>query len=241
MQIVKLIYCIILVFTIAAASNVMADQEPPPLFTATYNLFSSGLEIAHMERNMRQQGEHEYIYSSNTNTVGLVAVFHKDHIVEESRWKLVNNQVRPLTYNYLRTRGKKDRRINIQFDWDNKLINNVVNERQRQMPLAEGILDKLLYQYALMRDLMNNQQEIAYDVTDGGKMKKYNFVRMEDEIVHTPLGDLQTVKLQKIKHDDASKLVIWSAPSLRYLPVKVESTDEDGTTTTAIIQTLVWM
>ena len=109
------------------------------------------------------------------------------------------------------------------------------------MPLETGMLDKLLYQYALMRDLMNNQAEIVYAVTDGGKMKKYNFARLAEEIVQTPLGDLQTVKLQKVRQDDNSKLIIWSAPALSFLPVKVESTDEDGRTTTALIQTLTWM
>ena len=109
------------------------------------------------------------------------------------------------------------------------------------MPLVPGMMDKLLYQYALMRDLMNNQPEITYDVTDGGKMKKYNFERLKEEVIHTPLGDINTVILQKIKHDDKSKLIIWAAPALKYLPVKVESTDEDGLTTIAIIQTLAWI
>lgn len=234
----KFIYCACLIFT---ANIILAAEQEPPLFNATYKLFSSGLEIAQMDRSMHRQGPYEYIYSSNTDTVGLVALFHKDHIVEESHWKLVDNQVRPLDYSYIRSRGKKDRRINVQFDWDKKIINNVINDRQLQMPLETGMLDKLLYQYALMRDLMNNQAEIGYDVTDGGKMKKYNFARLEEEIVQTPLGDLQTLKLQKVRHGDNSKLVIWSAPALRFLPVKVESTDEDGRTTTALIQTLTWM
>ena len=64
---------------------------------------------------------------------------------------------------------------------------------------------------------------------------------MGDEIVQTPLGPLQAAKLQRIKHDDQSRLIIWAAPSLKYLPVKVESTDEDGRTTTALIQTLTWL
>ena len=109
------------------------------------------------------------------------------------------------------------------------------------MPLQAGILDKLLYQYALMRDLRDNPAEIAYDVTDGGKMKKYDFAIMNEEIVQTPLGPLQTVRLQRIGHDDKSMLIIWAATALKYLPVKVESTDEDGRTTTAIIQTLIWL
>jgi hypothetical protein len=238
MHICKFIYCAYLVL---AANSAVAKEEEPPFFNATYKLFSSGLEIAQMERTLHKQGEDGYIYSSITDTIGLVAMFHKDHIVEESHWKIVDNHIRPLHYTYIRNGGKKTRRINIDFDWDRKLISNIVNERHQQMPLQTGILDKLLYQYALMRDLRNNQAEIAYELTDGGKMKKYNFAKMEDEIVQTPLGPLPTVKLQKIGQDDKSKLIFWSAPSLKYLPVKVESTDEDGHTTTAIIQTLTWL
>ena len=238
MHIGKYIYCAFL--SLAVNMTVVAEEEPP-FFKATYKLFNSDLEIAQMERKLQKQGEEGYIYSSITNTVGLVAMLYKDHIVEESKWKLVDNLIRPLNYTYIRNGGKKIRRINIDFDWDKKIINNVVNERYRQMPLQTGILDKLLYQYALMRDLRNNQAEIAYEVTDGKKMKKYNFAIMEEEFVKTPLGPLQTVKLQKVKHDDNSKLIIWAAPSLKFLPVKVESTDDDGTMVTAIIQTLTWL
>lgn len=238
MHICKFIYC---AFLGLAVNMAVAAEEEPPFFEATYKLFSSGLEIAQMERKLHKQGDEAYVYSSITDTIGLVAMFHKDHIVEESQWIIVDDHIRPLHYTYIRNRGKKNRRINIDFDWDNKIINNVVNERYRQMPLRTGILDKLLYQYALMRDLRNNQAEIAYEVTDGGKMKKYDFAKMEDEIVQTPFGPLQAVKLQKIKHDDQSRLIIWAAPSLKYLPVKVESTDDDGRTTTALIQTLTWL
>lgn len=214
--------------------------EDPPQFRASYHLYSSGLQIAHMERNLSRNGAGEYLYSSDTRTVGLVAALYKDHIVEESRWTLQAGEVRPLAYHYQRNRSKKKRTINIHFDWDKNEIVNMVNDRQLLMPLKPGILDKLVYQYALMRDVPKNAPEIIYDVTDGGKMKKYNFSRAGREVLSTPLGKLETVKLQKVKHDDQSRLVIWVAEALHYLPVQVESTDEEGRTTTAIIQTLDW-
>ena len=234
----KFICCLCLILAVNMA---FATAEVPPFFNATYKLFSRGLEIAQMERSLHKQGVDGYIFTSITDTVGIVAMFHKDHIVEESQWKIVENQIRPQNYTYIRNGGKKNRRINIDFDWANKIINNVINERQKQMPLQVGILDKLLYQYALMRDLGSNHAEIAYEITDGGKMKKYHFAKMEEALIQTPLGPFQTVKLQKVGQDDKSKLIFWSAPSLNYLPVKVESTDEDGHTTIALIQTLTWL
>lgn len=228
-------------FAMLAAHTAAAAEQNPVFFNAVYALFSNGLEIARMERSMRPHGDNEYLYSSITDTVGLVTLIHKDHIAEESHWKLDGTRVVPLLYSYVRSGGRKERRITINFDWDKNEIINRVNDRNRHMELRIGILDKLLYQYALMCDLRNHQSELVYDVTDGGKMKKYHFAQLGEEVVHTPMGDLKTLKLHKIKQDDASKLIIWSAPEFNFLPVKIEATEEDGRTTTGVIQSLVWL
>lgn len=96
-----------LALLLLAAGQLMADDVPPLSFNATYKLFSGGLEIAQMERTMSKSTGDEYIYHSKTQTIGLVAVFHKDLIEEESRWKLVDGKVFPVNYSYNRSKGKK--------------------------------------------------------------------------------------------------------------------------------------
>jgi hypothetical protein len=227
-----------LVFLLLTANQLMADEAHPLSFQATYKLFSGGLEIAQMERTMSKSAGDEYIYRSKTQTIGLVAVFHKDLIEEESRWKLVDGEVFPVNYSYNRSKGKKNRKVNIFFDWDNNVMINEIRDQRLNMPLESGVLDKLLYQYALMRDVKNNNFPITYNIADGGKMKTYHFERLGDETIQTPLGNFNTVKIQSNESKDDKKLVIWCAPELKYLPIKVEHTEEDGRVTTAVIQTL---
>ncbi len=216
----------------------MADEQVPPSFKATYKLYTSGMEIAETERSISKSGNDEYIYRSESRTIGLAAVFRKDHIVEKSLWRIIDRQLYPLDYSYVRYRGEKDREVNIHFDWENNQITSHVRNKTRKIPLESGVLDKLLYQYAIMRDLQNGHFPETYTIADGSKMQTYYFNNMGAEKVKTPLGDLDTIKVQHIKPNDDRILIFWCAPELKYLPVKIEHTEEDGTVITAIIQVL---
>lgn len=226
-----------ILFTMLLASGaVMADEQVPSSFKATYKLYYSGMEVAETERSMSKAGNDEYIYRSESRTTGLAAVFRDDHIVEQSQWRVIGRQLYPLDYSYVRT-GKKDREVMIHFDWDKDLITSQVNNITWETPLESGVLDKLLYQYAIMRDLQNGHFPETYMIADGGKkMQPYYFNRMGEEKVNTPLGDLDTIKVQNTKPDNVRKLIFWCAPELKYLPVKIEHTEKDGGVTTAVLQ-----
>lgn len=228
-----------IVFAILLASvAVLAEEQAPSSFKATYKLYYSGMEVAETERSISKTGNDEYIYRSESRTIGLAAVFRDDHIVEQSQWRVIDRQLYPLDYSYVR-KGKKDREVMIHFDWDKDLITSQVNNKTRQTPLESGVLDKLLYQYAIMRDLQNGHFPETYMIADGGKkMQPYYFNPMGEEKIKTPLGDLDTIKVQHTKPNDTRKLVFWFAPELKYMPVKIEHTEEDGSITTAVIQGL---
>lgn len=225
----------ILLFTASTAS---ADEVSHTSFDATYKLYSKGMEVAVIQRTFTKANNNEYIYRSESKPTGFLSLFRNDHIVEESRWKFVNQKFYPLDYSYLHTGGRKDRDVDIHFDWDNNLIINKVNDHTWRMPLEAGVLDKLLYQYAIMHDLQNGYFPESYTIADGGKMKTYYFERLGTETVHTPLGELETIKILRQKPNDERKSFFWCASALQYLPVKVKHIEDDGLTTIAIIESL---
>ena len=229
----------ILYTMLLATGPALADEQVPASFKATYKLYYNGMDVGETERSISKTGNDEYTYRSESKTLGLAALFRKDHIVEQSVWRITDQQLFPLDYSYVRFKGEKDREVIIHFDWDNNLITSRVNSKTRETPIESGVLDKLLYQYALMRDLQNGNIPDTYMIADGGKkMQPYNFNSMGKEKVNTPLGELDTIKVQSTKPNDTRKLVFWCAPGLNFLPVKVEHTEEDGGITTAVIQVL---
>jgi len=75
-------------------------------------------------------------------------------------------------------------------------------------------------------------------VADGGKIKNYNFEIIGKEIINTPLGKLETIKLVRLKPNSRRKSTLWCAKKLEFLPIKVENIEKDGKITVALINSL---
>ena len=229
--------CVFLSLIIYSFNPALADnQQTLPVFRAIYKLYTSGLEIGETVSTISKSSCNEYNYRSESRATGIVAMFFKDHVIENSRWRFSDNKFIPIDYSYVRYRGEKDKEINIRFDWENKLLRNQVNEKKYELPLTEGMQDRLSYQYVLMQDLQSGHVPEKYSVADGRKIKIYFFEKAGEEKVTTPLGDLETVKLFRSRGNDERKLVLWCAPKYGYLPVKIEKTEDDGRLINALIQ-----
>jgi len=227
-----------LVFFLLISVFASAEDELPPLFSAEYSLHSMGTRIALMQRRFTKLENGNYLYYSETHTKGLLALIRKDSIIEQSTWLFEQAQFRPLHYSYAHTGDKKNRQVRIDFDWATSLISTSVNDSNWQMPMQPDIMDKLLYQLAIMVDLGKGKAPIKYTVADGGKIKNYDFDLLGEELINTPLGEFLTVKLERHKPNSKRMTTLWCARDLGYLPIKVENIETDGRKTTAIIESL---
>lgn len=207
-------------------------------FVASYSLHSMGTRFADMRRSFTRLQNGEYVYRSETHTVGLLALFRKDKVIEKSTGKFTAGRLQPLRYSYQRTGGKKDRKVIVNFDWSDRRIINSVNGSTWHMPIQAYIMDKLLYQLAIMYDLQRGKKKIDYAIADGGKIKQYDFERIGEDRLDTPIGKFDTLKLIRHKPNSKRRTVIWCARELGYMPVKVENVEKSGRKTTAIIETL---
>ena len=215
-----------------------AQDESPDLFEAKYSILMKGAKVAKMSRKFTRLEDGIYQYHSETRTTGFISLFRKDHIVETSRWRFDEKKLSPIDYLYKHSGGKKNRNVQIVFDWQNNKITNSIDGSSWKMPTSPNVMDKLLYQLAIMYDLEAGKEELLYTVADGGKTKVYNFEILGEETIKTPLGEFQTVKLERHKPNSRRKSTLWCAKNLAYLPIKVENIEKDGKVTTALINSL---
>ena len=117
-------------------------------------------------------------------------------------------------------------------------MNSIVNGKKSTLELKPGMTDKLLYQLDIMHNLEMGRYPASYTVVDGTKIKTYNFEYLGEEFLETPIGRLNTVKIIRQKPGEKENLILWCAGELHFLPVKVETTDDEGSITTAMITTL---
>ena len=229
-----LLPCMLIMSGPAGAENVAAL----PTFEAEYTLYAKNTKAARVTRSLARLDDNSYEYRSETKTVGLISIFKKVHIVETSRLTVRDRLLQPVLYGYKRTGDKKKRDVSIEFNWDSKKIKNTINGDFWHMPLEPAVMDKLLYQLAIMYDLQHGQTPESYLVADGGGIKTYSFEKLGEETIDTPLGSFNTIKMLRHKPGSSRKSVFWCAPELDFLQVQVEHTEKDGSKTLAVIKSL---
>ena len=221
--------CAVMTMAVTAETTIL------PEFNVNYDVYRSGIKIARMQRSFSRLEGGNLLYRSETNVTGLVSMFRKDKIIEASTWQLNDGKIIPQLYEYQHTGIKDERSVTVEFDWTQNQITNSINGSSWMMPTAEGILDKLLYQFSIMLDLRAGKSHMTYTIADGGKEKIYVFEPLGEEIIDTPLGKLRTVKLIRHRPDDSDRQsIVWSAPEMGYLPIKFENID-DGVKTVVLI------
>lgn len=207
----------------------MTGAEPstsPQSFSADYILKRNGIALGLATRSLRPLKDGRYIYASTTSASGVISWFVKDQIDEHSIFTVEKGRIRPQEYVYDRHGGNKTRRVKLVFDWTKGIVTNVIDGDPWRMEVPPNAHDKLSYQLAIMRDLQNGRKTPQYTIADGGKLKTYSFDIVGEEQIDTAFGRLKTLKIRRL--DDRRYTTIWCAPTINYLPVRLEQQETDG-------------
>jgi hypothetical protein len=228
---------ILITFFLLIPLSLVAKEIPD--FSANYLVMLNGIQAGDLKQRLSTNADGYREFSSATQAQGLFAFFKPDLIEEISTWSMVKNNIQPKHYIYQRSGGKKEKYLELDFNWQSHQLS--INDKNHpwQLDLEPNTLDKLVYQLALMNDLEEGKKQYNYRIADGGKIKTYTVDVLGEEIVTTPLGKIKTLKIKRVR-DETSKrqTILWCAPALNYLPVKLEHTEKDGTVFTASLRRL---
>lgn len=221
-------------------SCVAAAQEAPvpPAFSASYEIHAGALSVGKMVRRFRVNETGDYSFESEVRPTGVIALFHDAKIEEISAGTISAAALRPTHYQYMRNGGNKDRKTTIVFDWDAKSITTSVQGDSWKMPTQPEVLDKLVYQIALMQDLATGKKELSYQVADGGKIKTYELALTGEELIITPKGRFNTIRVEYQSSGSSRKTTLWCAREAHFLPVQIAYREKDGQITTAVLSAL---
>ena len=144
---------------------------------------------------------------------------------EHSRGTWNNGQIRPLDYEYKYQRGNKEKRTALTFDWNAKTVTDRIANKTLDLTLADHMHDNLSFQLALRQDLLAGEKTLSYPVVRHGSSKIYDFKILGKETLHTRLGPLETLKVQRIKNKH-TRTTFWLATAYDYLVVRLEHRDD---------------
>lgn len=228
---------LIALLIVCIALPAYAAAPRPPAFSASYTVHKGSILLGEMRRTLSRPSDARYLFQTETHSTGLIGLFVKDRIVESSEWDYRDGRMRSLHYNYQKTGGKRERRLEQRFDWERNVVNSDSSEQPSgTVPVTTGTLDKLAYQIALMGDLKQGKTELAYTLIDDDQIKIYRFQVAGEETLDTPIGMLKTLKIERVM-DAGSKrrTTFWCAPSLDYLLVRLDQMENDTDEFSALI------
>ena len=215
---------------LAVALIAASTAEPvafPDRFQARYTLHAGGFKVGTTNVSLTPVSDGRYEYVTVSRATGVAALLGFEEVRERSVWLRGESGIRSLRYSYDR-RGRKERRVEVVFDWTTGRVTNTVDGETWRMVVPERTLDKQNHLLALMLDLASGKRRMSYRVADGGKLKTYTFRCLGEQSVETEIGEFDTVMMERIRARAKRKTVLWLAPSLSFLPVKIEHHEGDS-------------
>lgn len=207
----------------AAADNSELTSAIPVEFRAEYVAEYRGLPV-------RARGIRELVRLENDRyrlVSSAKSMFIK--INETSEFTLNGDGILPTDYQYTRTGIGKNKSESSQFDWESgeRFANGEIYE------LNDQAFDKLSYQYQLQMDVAEAVQSgieskvLEYTVTDEADSKQYRFEIVGKEEIDTPLGQLTTVRVDRIRENSDRRTSFWLAVDHEFLLVRLQQIEDD--------------
>jgi hypothetical protein len=134
------------------------------------------------------------------------------------------SEFKPLLYRRYQKVFGKSKEQNVIFHWDRQQVTNDIDNKPWKMDIPLDAQDLLSYQLKLRYDLMQHpkQKQFQYPVADGGRIKNFTFRVIGEEVIETPMGRLNTFKLESLRHSEMDvEHLVWLAKDWDNLLVRI--------------------
>jgi hypothetical protein len=208
---------------LSAATQVIANPSP---FKAIYKADYKGMPVSAVGiRELKLIEDNKYMLSSSAKSFFATVAEHSIFRVEEQK-------ILPIEYQYKRSGIGKNRKVTLNFDWQSQTVEDKADAWEMDVP--NGALDKLLYQFKMRQDLQDAVEmgqpwpEMTYQIADGGRLKTYIFKVTGEEDIDTPVGKIKTVKTIRIRKNSDRTTTFWLAPDYEFMLIRLKQVEKNG-------------
>ena len=207
-------------------------------FVGTYSVEYRGIRAGNLDFVLRQ-GNGRYIYESVAYPRGIAKLVVNNKTREATEFVIVNGVITPQAYELDDGTADTDEDTRLNFDWSAKKARGTHEDQAIELPLADGVQDRMSAQVVVMQALLAGQTLDKLTFIDRDALKEYTYVRLREEKLKTQLGDIDTVVYSSSRPGSNRVSRLWYAPSLGFTPVRGEQERKGKIETVFEIQKLV--
>jgi hypothetical protein len=227
----------IAIATLLAALSVGGYASAAELspFEASYAWSWHGATVAVSTLKLENRGGNTWAYVSTTEPRGLGRLYpYLPRLT--SLLRVTERGVEP--QHFRADAGSKDRDADVDFNWETRRATGTYEGVAVDLPIKDGVQDDLSVQVELIVDLLRGKTPDTLWLIDKNTIRDYHYQREGDETLETPLGHIATT-IYSSQHTGSPRITrFWCAPSLGYLPMRVEQKRIDSVEWTMEIRTL---
>lgn len=195
-------------------------QTPIAPFTAEYDLYYDEDNVGESVLQLSALANDEWQFETRSEA-SLYLMSFSDH--EQSRFVWHNERPKPLAFSKERKRPGKTERVQQQFDWQTQTDRGTRGKKSWSTALLGDTHDLQSHLLALQLDLRAGKRELHYAVSKHGRIRDYRYKVTKEEALETALGKLATIRVERIRDaDDDRQTISWLAPSLDFIPVRIQ-------------------
>lgn len=195
-------------------------QTPIAPFKAEYDLYYDEDDVGESVLELSALANDEWQFETRSQA-SLYLMSFSDH--EQSRFVWHNERPKPLAFSKERKRPGKTEQVKQQFDWQTQTDSGTRGKKSWSTALLGNTHDLQSHLLALQLDLRAGKRELHYAVSKHGRIREYRYKVTQEEVLETALGKLPTLRVERIRDaDDDRQTISWLAPSLDFIPVRIQ-------------------
>jgi hypothetical protein len=219
----------------AATAEAAASTGKLEAFQASYGWSWQGALVAISTLKLEHADADTWVYSSTSEPRGLGHLYPMRPKLHSSL-RVTDKGVQPLSF---KAEGGGDNHdADVKFDWSAGRVACVYEGSAVDLPLKPGVQDDLSVQIAMMVELLHGRTPEQLSMIDKNSWREYRYQREGAETIATPLGQIDTI-IYSSQHPGSPRVTrFWCAPSLGYVPMRVEQKRLDSVEWTMDIRSL---
>jgi hypothetical protein len=227
----------------AAALAVAADEASGAdtavaTYTATYRVEYKGKEAGVSEWSVRDLGDGRYEYQARITPKGMLKLIRPKPTIERSQFRVEGSHYRPLEYWFEDGSRSGDDNWHLVFDWQRRVATVTTMEARREIAVPDVALDIGTLKAAVMRDMAFKGAPGPYQIADEDSVGTYEYTDSGPATLQTGVGSLETQLFVQHREGSSRSTWLWVAPTLDFLPVRIEQRRNDEVQTSLLLQTV---
>lgn len=193
-------------------------------YSAEYVLSRRGTDRGEASRILEKKDDGTWRYYTGTSASLLV---FSDRRHNETIFSLDGDRVVPVSFDYSRRGTGSNRALKVRFDRENKRL---VSEGDEEIDIEwrDDLLDPNAVLHQLQIDVAGDGEDWTYPLVDeSGDFRDYKFTRVKTEMLNLPYGDVEAVRVDRVRDHERRQTHFWFAPELNYTLVRMQQV-EDG-------------